>query len=170
MKAAREKNYEIRTKKQPASSDLFSAVAEEWYERNIENVRADSYARTIKLRLVRYILPALGNTAISDINPMIVLQLCRIIEDSGIPETARRIKLIIGQIMRYAAITGRCDNDPTTVIKGALRPKRVKHLSTLTEKEDVVRFVLAIDSYKNPMMRLALFIVLPKVRTVSGKN
>ena len=158
IRAAREKHLEVRAKaqKEPAPTDLFSAVAEEWYARNIENVRAPSYARTTLIRLQKHIIPSLGEVPVNQVTPAKVLKICRIFEDVGKHETASRIKVIIGQVMRYAIITGRCESDPTAPLKNALAPRRPKHFATLTRKEDVQRLIRAIDAYQSPMVRLAL--------------
>ncbi len=158
IRAAREKHLEIRAQaqKEPSPTDSFSAVAREWYQRKMENVMAPSYARTVLLRLEKHIIPSLGEIPVNQIKPSNILQLCRIYEDVGKRETAARLKNIIGQVMRYAIITGRCENDPTAPLKNALAPRRVVHYSTLTGKEDVQRLIRAIDAYQSPMVRLAL--------------
>ena len=106
--------------------------------------KAESYLRTINFRLYKYILPELGLFSIKDIKAPDVLRLCRKIENTGHEETARRVKTIIGQIFRFAIASGWAENDPTSVLIGALAPRNNKHYATLTDPSEIAILMRAI--------------------------
>ncbi len=70
------------------------------------------------------------------------------IESRGVAETARRMKIVCGQVFRYAVATGRAKRDPTADLKGALGPVISKNMAALTEPKDVAALLLSIDDYK----------------------
>ena len=118
--------------------------------------KKSSYLRTIRLHLNKYILPELKDTPINEITSGTVLKLCRNIEARGTIETAARVKVIIGQIFRYAIATDRIDNDPTTALKGALETHRPKHMAALTKPSDIAMLMKNINAYPHAIVRCAL--------------
>lgn len=141
--------------KTPKRAEIFAQVVDEWLSVKMA-AKAPSYRRVIELRLARYILPALGDTLLEDITPGSVLRLCRRIEASGHVETAQRVKVIIGQVFRFAIASDRTDSDPTSSLKGALRTPTPKHYATLIEPEEIRRLVRTMREYPYPIMRAAL--------------
>jgi len=160
LKEARRRNAELRDAGVTPESETFRALAEEWFTRRVEGRLADSYSSKIRYRLDGYILPALGGTAIRAVSAPMVLELCRAIEDAGTLETAHRVRQIVGQIMRYGIASGRCDNDPTPALYGALAPREQRHYPTLTTPEDIQRLVRAVYSYPYPVLHHALIFSL----------
>ena len=138
-----------------ATPTLFSDVVDEWLKVRMKE-KAGTYIRTVQFRLDNYILPALGNRALGDISPADILQLCRQVEEHGYDETARRVKVIIGQVYRFAIAAGWYDNDPTLALQGALRPKIVQHYPTLTDPSDIARLVRAMMAYPYTVIRCAM--------------
>ena len=50
-----------------------------------------------------------------------LLDMLRKVEKRGVNETARRLKQLVGQIFRFAIVTGRAKRDPSSDLKEALR-------------------------------------------------
>ena len=120
MKDARLKRDEIQTsrakgespmRKTPKAPQTFSEAADEWLNVRMQD-KAESYLRTVRFRLNKYILPALGNWPLKEITSGNILQICRRIEETGHEETAKRVKTVIGQIYRFAIAAGYTDSDP----------------------------------------------------------
>ena len=109
----------------------FSEAADEWLNVRMKD-KAESYLRTVRFRLKKYILPAIGNWPLREINSGHILQICRRIENTGHEETAKRVKTVISQIYHFAIAAGYADSAPTSALLGALRPKNHKHYATLT--------------------------------------
>ena len=164
LKDARLKRDEIQTArakgesptlKTPRVPQTFSEAANEWMAVRMKD-KAESYLRTIRFRLDKYILPAIGSWPLREITSGNILQVCRKIEDTGHDETARRVKTVIGQIYRFAIAAGYTDSDPTAARLGALRPRNNKHYATLTDPADIAILMRAMKAYPYTVMRCAL--------------
>ena len=162
LKDARLKRDEIQAKrakgKSPSRSkepQTFSEIVNEWLKVRMQN-KDEGYLKTIKLRLNKYILPEIGAMPLAKINSRDILYLCRKIENLGYIETAQRVKVIIGQVFRYAIAAGYAENDPTYALMGALSPKKVLHYPTFTDKNGIKILMRAINAYPYKIMRCAL--------------
>ncbi len=73
----------------------------------------------------------------------------------------KKIKNICGQVFRYAIATGRVANDPTAGLQGALKPVKVEHFATVTDKKEIANLLNAIDTYhgKNIIVKYCLRIM-----------
>jgi integrase len=161
LREARIKNMEFRKslksgKPLGLDSETFSAVAEEWVEKRMVPVSAESYLRTIRLRLKSYIFPFIGHMKLRDITSGIVLQTCRRIEEKGVLETASRVKQIIGQVFNYAIATDRAETNPTLALHGALQRHTKKHYAALIDPDKIGMLMRQIDNYPYDIVRCAL--------------
>ncbi len=164
LKDARLKRDEIQTARAKGKSptlktarvpQIFSEVADEWLTVRMKD-KAESYLRTVRFRLNKYILPTLGSWPLREITSRNILQVCRSIEDTGHDETAKRVKTVIGQIYRYAIAAGYADSDPTAALLGALRPRNNKHYATLTNPSEIAILMRAMKAYPYTVMRCAM--------------
>lgn len=161
LREARAQNDELRkvlATGKPIGHDreTLASVMDEWLEKRMGPTRSPGYIRVIRLRIKKYILPAFGSARLTDISSGDVLRLCRKIEGEGIPETAARIKQILGQVFRYAIATDRLETDPTVAIAGALQPRQPKHYATITAPDKIAFLIRQIDDYPFAVVRLAL--------------
>ena len=151
LKEAREKREEAKTlldqgvdpslekKRQKAITQIdnkntFEAIAREWYENRRDRWRP-RYAAEIILRLEHDIFPQIGSYPIKEVEPPILLQTIRKIENRGAHELAKRQLQKCGEIFRYAIATGKAIRDPSADIKEALKPIKKGHFSALDIKE-----------------------------------
>ena len=164
LKDARIKRDEIQTARAKGQSpsrktvqapQTFSQTANEWLTVRMKD-KAENYLRTIRFRLNKYILPALGDWPLKEITSGNILQVCRHIESTGHDETAKRVKTVIGQIFRYAIAAGYTDTDPTAALLGALRPRNNKHYATLTNPDEIAILMRAMKAYPYTVMRCAM--------------
>jgi len=131
-----------------ATGDTFEALTREWFARHGPTL-APGHADKIIRRFERDIFPWLGSTPVADVTPRLVLETLKHIESRGVLETARRAKQNIGQVMRYAVVTGRADRDPTQDLKGALPPlKEDRHFPAFTDPAEVAKLLRALDAFK----------------------
>ena len=70
-----------------------------------------------------------------------ILKVIQPIGQKGQNETARRLLQIIGQIYRFAVITGRAKRNPVTDLSGAIRPRKVTHRAAITEPKKVAQLL-----------------------------
>ena len=142
-----------------AAGNSFEAVAREWHE-NWKGGRTPYYAGQILRRLEADAFPAIGRRPIADIELPELLDMLRKVERRGVHETARRLKQLVGQIFRFAIVTGRAKRDPSADLKDALRamgePKRHKAMPLL----ELPTFLQKLDTYSGERQtKLALKLV-----------
>lgn len=147
-------------------ANSFEVVAREWHERHKETL-APSYAKVIISRLERDIFPWMGARPILEIEAQEVLSVLRRLEDRGANETAKRMKIVVGQVFRYAVATGRAKRDPTPDLKGALKTPITTHMAAITDPQGVGELLRAVYAYKGSfvvkcaLQLAALFFVRP---------
>lgn len=129
-----------------ANANSFEVVAREWYNK-FKTSWSDSYSRVVISRLQRDIFPWMGKSPISDIEPPEVLAVLQRMESRGAAETARRMKIVCGQIFRYGVAKGMCKRDQTADLKGALKPPITRNMAALTTPKDVAELLRASDNY-----------------------
>lgn len=129
------------------AANTFEVVAREWYGKN-EPVWSPTHAVMVISRLEKDVFPVIGNRPISEIKAPEVLKMLQNIEARGVIETAYRIKIVCGQVFRYATATGRADGDPTAALKGALSKRRVRHHASITDPKEAAALLRSIDGYQ----------------------
>lgn len=149
-----------------AGDATFKAIALEYLD-NRRHTLTPLYADQLLRRLEADVFPYLGTRPITEIDAPELLDVLRRIEKRGVLEQARRLRQSIGQVFRYAMITGQAKHDPSTALKGALKPKgRQKHHMPMP-RDELAGFLRGLDAYDgDPRTALALrLIVLTMVRT-----
>ncbi|MGH1456561.1 MAG: tyrosine-type recombinase/integrase [Alphaproteobacteria bacterium] len=152
---------------QENNTNTFKVIALEWFE-NRKDRWSERYADGVLTRLENDIFPEIGDYPITEIEPPILLQAIRKIENRKANELARRQLQKCGEIFRYAIACGKCVRDPSADIKEALRPQIKGHFAAIDCK-DLPDFLAAIDRndarlYRNTQNALRL-IMLTFVRT-----
>ncbi|MBQ6773779.1 MAG: tyrosine-type recombinase/integrase [Synergistaceae bacterium] len=164
LKDARIKRDEIQTARAKGENptlksvrklQIFSEVANEWLNVRMKD-KSQGYIKTVIYRLNKYILPAIGNLALKDITSGHILYICRNIEDLGHDETARRVKVIIGQVFRFSIAAGYTDSDPTGALLGALKPRQNIHFPTFTNPSEIAFLMKAVKAYPYTILRSAM--------------
>ncbi len=127
--------------------NTFEVVAREWHSK-FTPTWTSGHAAMILRRLELNVFPWIGARPIIDIKAPELLMALRRIESRGALETAHRVKIICGQVFRYAVATGRAERDPAADLRGALPPVKPKHFSAITDPEKVAGLLRAIDGYQ----------------------
>ena len=144
----------------------FEAVAQEWMASR-KKALSTKYASVIEGRLERLVFPRIGHRGIKTITGPDLLALIKEIEAEAI-YLARRVKIICGQVFRYAVAHGWCDRDPSRDINDALAKRpRVKHRASL-KASNLPEFFNRLERYYDgyEITKLAMhFIILTAVRT-----
>lgn len=150
------RSRQARRQSEYGEKSTFEMVGREWLAAMLP-VWADSHYCKVERRLEREIFPVLGNMAIGDVGPRDLLAPLQKIAKTGKRETARRVKQICGQVLRYAVATGRAERDVTVDLKGALPPPVRRHHPTITNPEEIGGLLQAIDGYLGSrVVKLAL--------------
>jgi integrase len=142
-----------------AAGNSFETVAREWHE-NWKGARTPYYAGQILRRLQTDVFPTIGRRPIADIESPELLDMLRKVEKRGVHETARRLKQLVGQIFRFAIVTGRAKRDPSADLKDALKatgePQHHKAMPLL----ELPTFLRRLETYSGEQQtKLALKLV-----------
>lgn len=139
-----------------AGVDSFEAVAREWHAKFSPGWSA-THARKLVRRLELHVFPFIGSDPIVELAPAAVLRVMLKAEARGDMETAHGIRIVVGQVCRYAVSTGRAVNDPTPALRGAIKPNETKHMAAITNPKDVGALIRSIRDYNGgPVVRAAL--------------
>jgi integrase len=129
-----------------AAENSFEVVAREWFSVRMTDMSDGHQKRTIRA-LEKHLFGSIGKRPISEITALELLPVLRKIEDRGHVETAHRVKQVAGQVFRYGVVTGRCERDPCTDLKDALRPAKKSHFAAITDPKELGRLLVSIDEY-----------------------
>jgi integrase len=150
-----------------AAANTFGDIAKEYIDKMVAEGRAE--ATTSKANWLLEQLAPVSKRPIGDLKPVDVLAALKRIEARGKYETARRCRSFASRVFRYAAATGRGENDPTSILRGALVTPKVTHHSAILEPEAVGDLLRTIDAYSgNAITRLAMQL-LPHVMARPGE-
>jgi integrase len=142
-----------------ASGNTFQTVALEWHE-NWKGPRTSYYAGQILRRLQVDVFPAIGSRPIAELEAPELLDLLRKVERRGAHETARRLKQLLGQIFRFAIVTGRAKRDPSADLKDALQATLEPQHHRAMPLAELPNFLQKLEHYNGePQTRLALKLV-----------
>ncbi|QDM26329.1 tyrosine-type recombinase/integrase [Tardiphaga sp. vice304] len=142
-----------------ASENTFEAVAREWHE-NWKSARTPYYAWQILRRLEADVFPEIGRRPIAELEPPELLDMLRKVEKRGVNETARRLKQLVGQIFRFAIVTGRAKRDPSADLKDALRATGEPQHHRAMPAADLPKFLRELQTYGGKLQtKLALKLV-----------
>lgn len=147
------------------ANNNFQNIAKEWL------AKQDFAESTIKgqQRLLEVINQHIGEIPMHEIKPMDVLKVCQIYEKEGKLETAKKVKVKCGQILRYAVSIGLCERDITQDLKGAVSPPKVKHMAALVEPKDFALLLEDIDHYEGSAITRYALRIAPLVFVRPGE-
>jgi len=147
--------------------NTFKAVALEWHTYTQDKKSwTPYYAQQIETCLENDVFPFIGNLPIRNITPGQVLTLLERIEKRGAATVALLTKQWCSAVFCYAVGRRKADNDPTSVLKGAIQRRTVVHSKPLPVSQ-IPAFLKALDEYSGqPTTIIALkLIMLTFVRT-----
>lgn len=116
------------------ANNTFEAIANEWINNQQERWTAN-YSRIVKKRLDKDIFPFIGKIQIVKIEPPLLLNVLRKIEQRDALYLAKRARQICSLVFRYGIQTGRCKYNPASDLIGALKTRTPKHFATIEANE-----------------------------------
>jgi integrase len=146
-------------------ASTFRAMAEEWAAKMAASW-GERHRKAQKRLLDLELFPSLGDFPLREVTPAQVLEPLRRIEARGAHGIASKCRIIVSQVYRYAAQTGRADADPAALLSGALARPPVEHRATVPLDEMPRLFDALCTVPAEPVTRLALFwLILTAART-----
>ena len=136
----------------------FETVAREWLGKQT-GVWAHSHLYDNTCKLEKNVFPEIGHKPISEVGIAETRDCLRKIEARGIYETAKRCKIIMGQVFRYAAASGWRTDDPTALLKGFLTSVKSKAHPAITNPRELAGLLRSIDCYNgSPVVKAAMIL------------
>ena len=144
-KAAREKMLQERER-------TFDRLADDYMAKQKREGRA---ASTLKKN--RWVLDMacadFGAMPVAEIKAPTILNALRKVEARGTFETARRLKIVVGSVLRYGISCGWIDADPTPALRGALtRPVQKPH-AAITDPREFGALLRALEGFQGKRRR-----------------
>jgi integrase len=134
-----------------ATENSLELVALEWFEKKSPGWVPKHSIKIIE-RLKRDIFPWLGSRPVAEVTAPEVLAVLRRIEERGAVETAHRALGDISAIFCYAVATGRVLSDPCRDLRGALAPRRKRHLAAITDPTKIPDLLRVMDGYQGGLV------------------
>ncbi len=148
-----------------ANKNIFSEIAKTWF------AKQDFAESTIKgqQRLLDVINQHIGKIPIHEIKPMDVLKVCQLYEREGKLETAKKVKIKCGQVLRFAVSIGLCERDVTHDLKGAISPPRTTHMAAIVDPKDFALLLKDIEHYEGSAITRYALRIAPLVFVRPGE-
>jgi len=134
-----------------AAENSFKVLADEWFDKKSPGW-VPKHSVKIRERLKHDVYPWLGTRPIAEVTAPEVLAVLRRIEERGAVETAHRALGDISAIFRYAVATERAESDPCRDLRGALSPRKEKHLAAITDPKKIPELLNAIHGYQGGLV------------------
>jgi integrase len=148
-----------------ANKNIFSELSKEWISKQ------DFAESTLKGQqsLLEVINQHIGQIPVHEIKPTDILKVCQIYEKQEKLETAKKVKVKCGQILRYAVSIGLCERDVTQDLKGALKTPKVTHMAALVEPKEFALLLQDIDHYEGSAITRYALRIAPLVFVRPGE-
>ncbi|PID66616.1 MAG: integrase [Gammaproteobacteria bacterium] len=145
----------------------FKTVAGEWLTKGKTNVSDDHIAR-IGSRLKNHVYPYIGHKCVKQLRTPDIKEVLDTIIDAKKFETAERCRGYISEVLCYAIMSGLCEFDVTTPLRGYVKKPPVKHRPALIELRDVASMLQKIWDYSGTVrvrygLRLSAYSMLRPV-------
>lgn len=151
-----------------SAENTFGGVAREYIQIKMVGERR-SETTLSKARWLLEQLKPLAPLPVAEIRPAEVLGALRRIEAKGKYETARRCRSFASRVFRYAVATARAENDPSSVLRGALITPKVTHYAALTDPKQVGHLLRSIDEYTGSLVTKIAMQITPHVMCRPGE-
>lgn len=152
-----------------ANANTFELVARDWLAKTAAKRVAVTQGK-VKTWLEKDVFPYIGKMPISTIGPRDVLErVLRKLEARGAIDTAHRVKQLIGQVFRFAVVSGLAERDVTADLREALATKAGKNHAAITEPKAVGALLRSIHAYTGHPTTLAALKLAPLVFVRPGE-
>lgn len=151
-----------------AAAHTFRAIAEEWYQKCVDEELAP-----ITLRKIRWLLDiahkTLATKPVTEITPPDCLGVLRKLEGTGRRESARRMRSVLGRVFRYAIHTGRLGQNPAGDLRGAIATPIVTHIAAISKANEAGALMRRIEGYQGHAVTVFALRISPHVFVRPGE-
>ena len=160
-----EEKKRITLERGDSLKNTFEFVANEWLSK--QNLAESTIKKSKSLLSVIY--ENIGQKPINKITSVDVLNICRIYERQEKFETAKKVKVKCGQVLRYGVATGLCERDVTQDLRGALTTPVAEHMSAITTPNEFALLLNDIDHYEGTYITKIALKIAPLVFVRPGE-
>ncbi|MDX8382991.1 MAG: tyrosine-type recombinase/integrase [Ghiorsea sp.] len=153
---------------QKAAANTFELVARKWYKAK-KDEWVETHAVTIIRRLEAYVFPRIGSVPIANLKKADVSEVIEAIADSDKKETAKRVAIVIRQVLDTAYDKGLIQSIPIGKISNLVGAVSVKNYPALTDPKSVGALLRDIEAYKGNFVTKQAFKLLPLFALRSGE-
>ena len=134
----------------------FKDTASEWLQYKGYSSSKNQYIT--QRRIENYLLPKLGNMAMTHVKPLDVLPILKQIEARGHLELARRVQNIISQIFKFGVQNLYCETNPAAPLQGCTKKPQITNMPAITEEKAFANLLNRIDyaEHLQPSVKLCL--------------
>jgi integrase len=145
--------------------DSFGEVARQWADMHDKTIKNDRDRKKKRARMDNHLLCYLENKNIREITSSDILSILARLAGEGKYDMMSVVRSIASQIFRFGIAAGKCDNDPTYALRGAIPAPPRRHYPTVTDPGEIGPLMRQIDAYPFAVVRCAmLFSVLTFAR------
>jgi integrase len=142
-----------------SADNTFESVGREWIAKMQGRWTAHHSADVLR-SMEQEAFPAIGHRPVAELESPEIMDCLRAIEARDAIEVAHRTAQRIASVCRHAVLTGRAKYNPAADLRGALKTRKVQHMTALPI-DDVPAFLDKLDTYDGrPETALALRLVL----------
>lgn len=128
--------------------ETFEKVAREWMTwREKRGETSAATATKDQWRLESYLFPHIGARPITEITPLELKGVLKLVEDTGKRETASRTKITAGQVFRWAVLEGKTHSDVTSSLRGLFTTPKPTHRAALTDPKRIGELLRSFDTF-----------------------
>lgn len=183
---------QARQRRDAARSQLFQGTDPSTHRQAVKHAQTQAQTRAVTFRHVAlrwaerqsvaqitanksqwifesFLFPQIGDMAIAEITPRVLLDALRKIEETGKLHTASRAKVKAGQVFRFAILEGFADNDPTASLRGAIKTPKAKHHAAITEPKAIGELLRAIEGFSGQYVTQCALKLAPLVFVRPGE-
>lgn len=152
-----------------SAANTFAAVAREYIDtKMVGELRAE--ATISKARwFLEQLEPAIGKMPIAEVDHQMLLAALMRVQMRGRYETAKKCRSFASRVFRYGVVTGRCNSDPSHLLKGALTTPQAKHYAAILEPAKLGELLRAIDAFTGGPVTKAALQIAPHVFVRPGE-
>ena len=146
-----------------AAASTFELVARDWLAKT-KSKRAQITQDKVTAWLENDAFPYIGKMPIASIGPRDVLEkVIRKVEARNAIDTAHRLKMLCGQVFRFAVVSGLAERDVTVDLREALATKTTTHYAAITEPKQLGQLIRSIFDYTGHAYTVAALKLTPLV-------
>ncbi len=142
-----EQRREARLAAQRNSDNTFAVLAKAYIEKRKVEGRTKTTIHKNEW-LLEMANAEFGSLPASQVKAPHILKSLKKVEARGTFETARRLKTVIGSVLRYGIALGILDADPTPALQGAIAAPPPKSHAAITDKKEFGKLLCAVDGFE----------------------